>query len=82
MEINELATALMGIVVSVVSYFLKTSMEEIKNVKEVVFKTKMKVEVLENDYLNKISALNEKFENLYKAIDRLTLKIENLNKKM
>lgn len=82
MGIQELLTILGGVSISVIGYFLKSTMDEIKKIKEVAYQTKTKVEVLEADYLNKISALNEKFDLLYSAINKLTDKIEKLNDKI
>jgi hypothetical protein len=71
-----------GISLSVIGYFLRQTMEELKNIKQVAYTTKNKVDVLENDYLNKVNALNAKFDMLYIAIDKLTNKIEELGKKI
>lgn len=68
-----------GISISIISYFLKNTMNEIKEIKEISYKNRTKIEVIEIDYLNKIDNLNGKFEQLYKAIDKLTDKIEKLN---
>jgi uncharacterized coiled-coil DUF342 family protein len=77
-----LLTGMGGIMLAVIGFFLRQTMNELKEVKEVAYKTKSKVEVLENDYLNKVASLNQKFDLLYNAIDKLTGKIEELNKKI
>lgn len=82
MEMIELLTIIGGVMLSVIGYFLRQTMQELKDIKAVAYKTKTKVEVLENDYLNKIASLNQKFDLLYTAIDRLTTKIEELNKRI
>jgi uncharacterized coiled-coil DUF342 family protein len=82
MEMMELLTIIGGLMLSVIGFFLRQTMNELKEVKEVAYKTKSKVEVLENDYLNKVASLNQKFDLLYNAIDKLTGKIEELNKKI
>ena len=82
MTIDELLLLLGGISISIISYFLKSTMEKIKKIGEVAYETKTKLEVMETDYLNKISRLDEKFGLLYEAISKLTDKIEKLNEKI
>jgi len=82
MDIHTILTFLGGLSISVIGYFLKQTMAEIRNIKEVTYTTKTKVEVMEADYINKISNLNEKFDLLYTAINKLTDKIEKLNDKI
>lgn len=79
MEMMELLTTIGGLMMAIIGFFLRQTMQELKDIKEVAYKTKTKVEVLENDYLNKVDALNKKFDLLYNAIDKLTTKIEELN---
>lgn len=79
MEMMELLTTIGGLMMAIIGFFLRQTMQELKDIKEVAYKTKTKVEVLENDYLNKVDALNKKFDLLYTAIDKLTTKIEELN---
>jgi peptidoglycan hydrolase CwlO-like protein len=82
MEMMELLTAIGGLMMAIIGFFLRQTMQELKDIKEVAYKTKTKVEVLENDYLNKVNSLNSKFDLLYNAIDKLTDKIEELNKRI
>jgi len=82
MDIHTILTFLGGLSISVIGYFLKSTMDEIKKIKEITYTTKTKVEVMEADYMNKIGALNEKFDLLYTAINKLTDKIEKLNDKI
>jgi hypothetical protein len=77
-----LLTGTGGLMLAIIGFFLRQTMAELKEIKEVAYKTKSKVEVLENDYLNKINSLNQKFDLLYNAIDKLTSKLEELNKRM
>lgn len=82
MDITTLLTFLGGLSISIIGYFLRQTMQEIKDIKEVTYTTKTKVEVMEADYMNKIGALNDKFDLLYSAINKLTDKIEKLNDKI
>lgn len=80
MELIELLVYIGGVGVSVIGYFLKRSMDEIKEVKEIAYMAKNKTDLIEVDYINKVERLNEKFDDLSKAIERLTSKLENLIK--
>lgn len=82
MEVNEIIMLLGGISISVISYFLKRTMDQIKEIGQITYENKTKLEVMETDYLNKIGRLDEKFSLLYEAIKELTKKIEKLNEKI
>lgn len=79
MGTNEIITFIGGIMLAIISYFLKSTMEDLKRVKEVSYQTKTKVEVLEKEYMTKIDNLNEKFDMLYDGIKDLTREINKLN---
>jgi peptidoglycan hydrolase CwlO-like protein len=79
MGTNEILTFIGGIMLAIISYFLKSTMEDLKRVKEVSYQTKTKVEVLEKEYMTKIDNLNEKFDMLYDGIKDLTREINKLN---
>ncbi len=80
METIDILTFIGGLAVSVISYFLKQTMNDLKQVKEVAYETKSKLKVLENDYLNKIDQLNQKFDMLNESIKELTREIKNIKK--
>jgi peptidoglycan hydrolase CwlO-like protein len=78
METIDILTFIGGIAVSIISYFLKQTMNDLKQVKEIAYETKSKLKVLENDYLNKIDQLNNKFDMLNESIKELTREIKNM----
>jgi peptidoglycan hydrolase CwlO-like protein len=78
MTIEQLLFMLGGVSISIISYFLKKTLNELEKVKVVAYETRSKVAVLENDYLNKIDRLNEKISKLNDSIDKLTEKIEKI----
>lgn len=78
----ELLTTIGGIMLTIIGFFLKRTMDELKEVKVTAYKTRTKVEVIEKDYINKVENLNEKFDMLYDAVKELTLEIKNLNLKI
>lgn len=80
MEVNDLLTLIGGISISIISYFLKNAMDDLKTIKEVSYSNKNKIDLLEKEYMLKIERLNEKIELLYDAIDRLNNNIGELNK--
>jgi phage host-nuclease inhibitor protein Gam len=70
-----------GLGLSVIAYFLKRTMDEIKEVKQMSYDTKEKVAKIEVDYLNKISNLNEKIDGLQQTIKDLTDELKEYNKR-
>jgi len=80
METIDILTFIGGLAVSIISYFLKQTMNDLKQVKEIAYSTKSKLNVIENDYLNKIDQLNQKFDMLNESIKELTLEIKNSKK--
>lgn len=78
MEVMTFLTAIGGLMLAIIGFFLKQTMDELKSVKSLSHKTATKVEVLENKYLN----MDEKFEDLKVSIKELTQEIKNLNNKI
>jgi peptidoglycan hydrolase CwlO-like protein len=79
MYLQEMLIFLGGLSISIIGYFLRSSMNELKEVKKVAYNNLTKLQVIENDYLNKIDSLNNRIELLYKAIDKLSDKIDHLD---
>jgi len=82
METIDLLTGIGGVMLGVIGYFLKRTMEELKEVKEVAYSTSTKVKVLENDYVNKVQQLNDKFDLLAESLKELNKNIQKLNDKI
>jgi peptidoglycan hydrolase CwlO-like protein len=82
MEVQYLLTTIGGLMLAIIGFFLKQTMEELKTIKETTYETKTKVQVLENDYLNKIYNLNDRFDMLNSSLEKLTKNIEELNKRI
>lgn len=78
----ELLTIIGGVMLSIIGYFLKRTMDELKEIKEITYNNKSRIDVLENDYLNKIDILNQRIDMLYNSIEKLTDKIEKLNSRI
>lgn len=82
METIDLLSSIGGLIVSVISYFLKRTMDELKEIKLLAYSTSTKVKVLENDYVNKVQQLNDKFDLLAESLRELNKNIEKLNDKI
>jgi dsDNA-specific endonuclease/ATPase MutS2 len=82
MQTIDILTTIGGIMLAIIGYFLKNTMEDLKRVKEVTYETKNKVAVIENDYINKIDALNDKFDLLATSLKELNQSIKELNNRI
>jgi peptidoglycan hydrolase CwlO-like protein len=80
MTIDQLLLMLGGLSISVIGYFLKSALSEIREVKIMAIETKQKLAVLEVDYLNKVSSLNDKIDALQETIKDLTRELKEYNK--
>jgi predicted nucleic acid-binding Zn-ribbon protein len=82
MEMFNILTAIGGIMLAVIGYFLKSTMEELKSVKELSYKTQSELNILKNDHINKYDNMTEKFDELKAAVIDLTKEIKELNKRV
>jgi len=82
MEMINILTFIGGLMLAVIGYFLKETMNDLKNVKSTSFETKNKLALLENDSINKYNNLSEKFDGLKDALIDLTKEIKELNKRV
>lgn len=82
MEVIDILTLIGGIMLSVIGYFLKSTMDDLKAVKSVSFETKSKLALLENDSLNKFNNMSDKMEDLKSALIDLTKEIKELNNRV
>lgn len=80
MTTTDLLTTIGGIMLAILGYFLKSTMEELKSVKALSYDTKNKLDILSNDHTNKYDNLSEKFDDLKGAVSDLTKEISILNK--
>lgn len=74
----ELIGVVGGCMIAIISYFLKRTMDEIKEVKDISFTTKSRVDVLESKSFLENQHLNEKFDNLSSTMKDLTSEIKSL----
>ena len=81
MDAINFLTFVAGLSITIIGYFLKQTMSDLKSVKEISYETRSKLNVLENDYINKVEALNNKFDMLNESIRELTKEIKNMPRK-
>lgn len=86
METTDILIGIVGLAsslaISVIGFFLKNALNEIKEVKTMALETKQTVAVLKTDYVNKIESLTDKLSLLNDGIEKLTNKIDKLNNKI
>jgi len=81
MHIMDIFTLIGGLMMTIVGYFLKSTMDDLKSVKLLTYETKNKLDILQNDHINKHAALTDKFDELKQALNELTKELKELNKK-
>jgi hypothetical protein len=82
MDTFGLLTLVAGVMLSVISFFLKRTMDELKEVKQMSYNNKSEIDILKTDYKNKIENLSEKFEELKLTMSDLIKEIRELNKRI
>ena len=78
----DILTAIGGIMLAVIGYFLKSTMDELKSVKNLTYETKNQLDILKNDHINKYANITDKFDELKSAVVELTKEIKELNKRV
>jgi len=79
MDIMTILTMIGGLMFTIIGYFLKYTMDDLKSVKILSYETKSKLEVLQNDHMNKHANLTDKFDELKTALNDLTKELKELN---
>lgn len=81
MVTSDLIALIGGIMLGIIGYFLRSTMQELKDVKTMAYETKGKLDVLSNDHTNKYDTLTNKMSELKEVITDLTKEIKTLNKR-
>ena len=71
-----------GVIVAIIGYFLRKTMDDLEKVKTLSSKTKSELDVLQNDHDNKHLHLSGKFDDLKDSIVLLTREIKELTNKI
>lgn len=82
MAVIDVLTFIGGLMLSVIGYFLKKTMDDLKDVKIMSYNTKSELDILKNDHINKHANLTEKFDELKFSVQDLTKEIKELNKRL
>lgn len=82
MQVIDILTMIGGLMLGVIGYFLRSTMEELKSVKNLSYETKNQLDILKNDHMNKYDNMTEKFDELKTAVIELTKEIKELNKRV
>lgn len=78
----EILTLIGGLMLSVIGFFLKRTMDDLKEVKQLSYDNKSQIDLLKVDYSNKIQHLTEKFDELKLTMSELIKEIKELNKRI
>jgi len=81
MAMIDILTLIGGVMLTILGYFLKSTMDDLKSVKLLSYETKNKLDILQNDHINKHANLTDKFDELKQALNELTKELKELNKK-
>jgi peptidoglycan hydrolase CwlO-like protein len=81
MEI-QILTLIGGVMIAIIGYFLKRTMDELKEVKQMSYDNKTNIDILKIDYKNKYDNLSEKFDELKLTMTELIKEIKELNKRI
>ena len=81
MEIKIL-TFIGGIMLAIIGYFLKRTMDELKEVKAMSYDNKSQIDMLKVDYKNKVDNITEKFDELKLTMSELIKEIKELNRRI
>jgi len=72
----------LGLALGIIAYFLKMTMDRLKDVEKQTSFNTQKCSVLENEYNLKFIHMSEKFDELHNAVRDLTLEIRSLTREL
>lgn len=78
----QILTFIGGIMLAIISYFLKRTMDDLKDVKQTTYDNKTQIDILKVDYKNKIDNLTDKFDELKLTMAELIKEIKELNRRI
>jgi hypothetical protein len=65
---------------SIIGYFLKITMDDLRKVKDMTIQTKSELDILKNDHTNKYEKLTEKVDDIREDIKEVKELIKNIGK--
>jgi len=75
-------TVIGGVMLSIIGFFLKKTMDDLRSVKDMSYDNRSKIELLQNDYNNIHNNLSEKFDQLKLTMNELIKEIKELNNRI
>lgn len=79
---NQILFYILGACIGIITYFLKNTMDRLKEVELQSNLNSQKCKVLENEYNLKFIHMTEKFDELHTAVKDLTIEIKSLTKEL
>lgn len=79
---TDIISIILGIAVSLLGFFLKSTMDDLKTFMKMTNENSAKLSLIENDLLNKTKHLNEKFDDLNLSVKELTQEIKSLSREI
>ncbi len=79
MEMMTLLTMIGGIMLSIIGYFLRETMKDLKDVKTLSYENKKRIDLLEREYMLRFDNLTGKFDELKLTMSELIKEIKALN---
>lgn len=80
--IEQLLLIVGGLIFSVLGYFLRKTMDELKDVKQMSYDNRSQIELIKLEYKNRVENLTEKFDELKLTMSELIKEIKELNKRI
>jgi cell division protein FtsB len=78
----QILTLIGGVMLAIIGYFLKRTMDELKEVKSMSYDNKTQIDILKIDYKIRFDNLTEKFDELKLTMTDLIKEIKELNKRI
>jgi len=82
MEMMTLLTVIGGVMLSVIGYFLRETMKDLRDVKTQSYENKNRIDLLEKEYMLRFDNLTDKFDELKLTMSELIKEIKALNYRM
>lgn len=79
---SQILLYILGIALGVITYFLKMTMDRLKDVEKQSNQNAQKCSILEGEYNLKFIHMTEKFDELHTAVRDLTMEIRGLTKEL
>lgn len=76
----EIEKIIVGILIAVIAYYVKGTIQNLEKLREEVAENKGEISLLKQDSSNNKAYFNEKFEILFRELREIKLDLKNINK--